>query len=924
MTSVFEKLQKLTGCARSGMSWCLTSMVVGLWVASAAAGVFVSFQEGDVRTGSDSNTVGAAGTVVDAAYNMGATVIRSDIPATPQDGNPLLVGNNNATTNRSLFSFNVSYLTNLLGTNFARVTSAALILTHDTAGAGSGSVHAVYLTSPFDETAATWNNPHGGSTNAGGVIGTELREHSCVGTSVSPTRELWGSPAGSFWPDTNAGPDLLVDAVRGALSNGTKTLYLMVKRKSESATPYFSHYQQDGSTNRDYRPELIVGVDASSSNTGPGPLAWYYFNENNNATNSLAAVAVATVPDPARVVAGNAMAGSGLGVFGYGGTTGNTHGYGTGGFVSAPSGFYARANVTPLNEASAIAGNNFVSFTVGPQPGYVLNFTALSVWYRLQATNINAGTVAVRSSLDNFASDIASLTAAGTSSFTLMTNSLAGASFSNIVSPVEFRFYLFDDTDSTADIVRLDDVGIFGIATAPPSGMQVVTVTASDPTAAEPGSDTGAFTLQRFGDTSGALTVTYRIGGTASNGVDYAILSGTTNFAPGVANVVIPVIPIDDLVPEPVETVILTLNTNVAYVIAGSPSATVSIADNNDPPEFDVVASAPLALEGSPGLNGAFTISRVVGNTNSSVTLQFVFSGTASNGVDYTASATNSITFAADEVSRTVTISPIDDALVEGNETVVLTLLPGAGYTVGASNAAAVTIYDDESVTASSLLVEAESFTNSGGWVVDQQFVDIVGSPYLLAHGKGTPGADAVTTAQFGAPGAYRLWVRTKDWTAPLTNHPGSFKVVVGGAELPTLFGTVGQGWLWQDGGVVNITSPATEVRLRDLTGFEGRCDALFFTTDLAFVPPNTLPELTAWRCALLSLPGTPPSAGDFDLVVVGGGIAGSAAGFAGGADSRPPVPRRQRQPRCARPYAGLHGGRHRRRDQHAQSAHRL
>src|SRR5438067_12994638 len=33
------------------------------------------------------------------------------------------------------------------------------------------------------------------------------------------------------------------------------------------------------------------------------------------------------------------------------------------------------------------------------------------------------------------------------------------------------------------------------------------------------------------------------------------------------------------------------------------------------------------------------------------------------------------------------------------------------------------------------LLVEAESFSNPGGWVVDPQFMDQMGSPYLLAHG---------------------------------------------------------------------------------------------------------------------------------------------------------------------------------------------
>lgn len=58
--------------------------------------------------------------------------------------------------------------------------------------------------------------------------------------------------------------------------------------------------------------------------------------------------------------------------------------------------------------------------------------------------------------------------------------------------------------------------------------------------------------------------------------------------------------------------------------------------------------------------------------------------------------------------------------------------------------------------TESSVLVEAEGFMNAGGWVVDQQFIDQMGSPYLLAHGLGEPVGDAVTTVRFPAPGAYR------------------------------------------------------------------------------------------------------------------------------------------------------------------------
>ncbi len=40
---------------------------------------------------------------------------------------------------------------------------------------------------------------------------------------------------------------------------------------------------------------------------------------------------------------------------------------------------------------------------------------------------------------------------------------------------------------------------------------------------------------------------------------------------------------------------------------------------------------------------------------------------------------------------------------------------------------------------AATVLVEAEGFGDLGGWVVDQQFMDQMGSPMLLAHGMGQP-----------------------------------------------------------------------------------------------------------------------------------------------------------------------------------------
>lgn len=184
--------------------------------------------------------------------------------------------------------------------------------------------------------------------------------------------------------------------------------------------------------------------------------------------------------------------------------------------------------------------------------------------------------------------------------------------------------------------------------------------------------------------------------------------------------------------------------------------------------------------------------------------------------------------------------------------------------------------------SAETVFLETEAFDDWGGWVNDTQFMDQMGSPYLLAHGLGTPVADAKTTFVVRETGKYDVWVRTKNWLAWVNaqqgkdigeQFPGVFKLIVNGVELPTALGVQGRGeWLWTKAGTVDLNKGAKNtVALHDLEGFDGRCDAVVFTT-----------ENDPWK--LLNGPRTPSrifklkTLPEYDLCVVGGGVAGICA----------------------------------------------
>jgi subtilase family serine protease len=130
------------------------------------------------------------------------------------------------------------------------------------------------------------------------------------------------------------------------------------------------------------------------------------------------------------------------------------------------------------------------------------------------------------------------------------------------------------------------------------SSLPVVRVTATTSGATEAGLGNGLFTVTRSGDTALPMTLHYTVGGTAGPGADYVALSGSVTIAAGDASASIVVTPIDDVLAEPSETVIVAITPDPSYIL-GSSSATVTIVSDDVPPDLVVTQLTNPAIAGA-------------------------------------------------------------------------------------------------------------------------------------------------------------------------------------------------------------------------------------------------------------------------------------------------------------------------------------
>ena len=182
------------------------------------------------------------------------------------------------------------------------------------------------------------------------------------------------------------------------------------------------------------------------------------------------------------------------------------------------------------------------------------------------------------------------------------------------------------------------------------------------------------------------------------------------------------------------------------------------------------------------------------------------------------------------------------------------------------------------------IFIECETFDELGGWTVETQCREAMGSFWIFAHGIGIPVADARTAVELPHSGRWYFFVRTRDWSAVWQrgSAAGRFQLLVNGMALTGELGNNGSVWAWQAAGSGEFEAGRICLALHDLTGFDGRCDAVYITDDPQDLPPDD-PEILAHFRRELCHTVIEDDPEFYDLVVCGGGYAGLCTALSAG-----------------------------------------
>lgn len=225
-----------------------------------------------------------------------------------------------------------------------------------------------------------------------------------------------------------------------------------------------------------------------------------------------------------------------------------------------------------------------------------------------------------------------------------------------------------------------------------------ISIAATNTPAAEPSTD-GLFTVSVTTPVCVATAVTYSVGGTATQGTDYATLA-TCTIPAGGTSATIAVDVTDDNIAEPNETVIVTISStdNAVVLLTGTLAATVTINDND---AFTVSLGGFTETESEATQNKYF-VATMTGTAQYDVVFSIsTTAGTATAGTDFTAISAGTATLVAGQTSVNIPVDILGDLYVEPQEaftgTIAITYANGQQITIpSGSEVATVTINDND------------------------------------------------------------------------------------------------------------------------------------------------------------------------------------------------------------------------------------
>ncbi|HEY1024867.1 MAG TPA: Calx-beta domain-containing protein [Sphingobacteriaceae bacterium] len=204
------------------------------------------------------------------------------------------------------------------------------------------------------------------------------------------------------------------------------------------------------------------------------------------------------------------------------------------------------------------------------------------------------------------------------------------------------------------------------------------------------------------GVTSSAETiVNYTIDGTAANGTDYTTIPNSITIPSGSSFANIDIVLIDDRVIESLETVELTLTSantgSMELTVTPSGAVAADITDDDNTSTNNTVSLTKLSDGGEGGTGPQFMVSFPGGITRAQpTTILYTIGGEAANSIDFT-TLPGSVLIPAGSNSAVIDISVINDQVIEGTETVELTLSTETiGVSVSPGGPVPANITDDD------------------------------------------------------------------------------------------------------------------------------------------------------------------------------------------------------------------------------------